>query len=137
MSFIKEFKEFAVKGNVVDMATGIIIGAAFGKIVSSVVNDVLMPPLGLALGRVDFKDLKIVLQEATPDIAEVSINYGMFLQTAIDFVIIAFCIFLLIKGINRLKRKHEETPAPAPAEPPAPSKEEVLLSEIRDILKTK
>jgi large conductance mechanosensitive channel len=135
MSFIKEFKEFAVKGNVVDMATGIIIGAAFGKIVSSVVNDVLMPPLGLALGKVDFKDLKIVLQEATPDIAEVSINYGMFLQTAIDFVIIAFCIFLLIKGINRLKRKEEA--APEPPSVPVPSKEEVLLSEIRDILKTK
>jgi large conductance mechanosensitive channel len=136
MSFIKEFKEFAVKGNVVDMATGIIIGAAFGKIVSSVVNDVLMPPLGLALGKVDFKDLKIIIQKATPDVAEVSINYGMFLQTAIDFVIVAFCIFLLIKGINRLKRKQEVAP-PAPAAPPPPSKEEVLLTEIRDILKVK
>ncbi len=135
MSFVKEFKEFAVKGNVVDMATGIIIGAAFGKIVSSVVNDVLMPPLGLALGRVDFKDLKILIQKATPEAAEVSINYGMFIQTAIDFIIVAFCIFLLIKGINRLKRKEEA--APAPAAPPAPSKEEVLLTEIRDLLKKK
>jgi large conductance mechanosensitive channel len=136
MSIVKEFKEFAVKGNVVDMATGIIIGAAFGKIVSSVVNDVLMPPIGLALGRVDFKELRIVLQKATPDIAEVSMNYGMFIQTLIDFTIVAFCIFMLIKGINRLKRKEEAHPTP-PATPPPPSKEEVLLTEIRDLLRTK
>lgn len=136
MSILKEFKEFAVKGNVVDMATGIIIGAAFGKIVSSVVSDVLMPPLGLALGRVDFKDLKILIQKATPEVAEVSINYGMFIQTMIDFTIVAFCIFLLIKGINRLKRKEEAAPA-SPATPPPPSKEELLLTEIRDLLKKK
>lgn len=135
MGVVKEFKEFAVKGNVIDMATGIIIGVAFGKIVTSVVNDVLMPPIGLAMGKVDFKDLKIILQKATPDVAEVSINYGMFLQTTIDFLIVAFCIFLLIKGINRLKRKEEA--APEPPSVPVPSKEEVLLSEIRDILKAK
>ncbi|MFO7575640.1 MAG: large-conductance mechanosensitive channel protein MscL [Bacteroidales bacterium] len=135
MGFVKEFKEFAVKGNVIDMATGIIIGVAFGKIVTSVVNDVLMPPIGLAMGKVDFKDLKIVLQKATPDVAEVSINYGMFLQTAIDFIIVAFLIFLLIKGINRLRRKEEA--APEPPAVPVPSKEEVLLSEIRDILKAR
>lgn len=131
MGFIKEFKEFAVKGNVIDMATGIIIGVAFGKIVSSIVNDVLMPPIGLAMGKVDFKDLKIIMQKASPDIAEVSINYGMFVQTLIDFTIVALCIFLLIKGINRLKRKEVIAPAP----PPPPSKEEVLLAEIRDLLK--
>lgn len=133
MSIVKEFKEFAVRGNVVDMATGIIIGAAFGKIVSSVVNDVLMPPLGLLLGKVDFKDLKLIIQKASEGTAAVSINYGMFIQTLIDFTIVAFCIFLLIKGINRLKRG--EAAESAPAEPPAPSKEEVLLTEIRDILK--
>ena len=137
MSIVKEFKEFAVKGNVVDMATGIIIGAAFGKIVSSIVSDVLMPPLGLALGRVDFKDLKVVIQKAVePDVAEVAVNYGMFIQTMIDFTIVAFCIFLLIKGINRLKRNEAAAPAAPPA-PPAPSKEEVLLTEIRDLLKKK
>ncbi|MDX9929906.1 MAG: large-conductance mechanosensitive channel protein MscL [Bacteroidales bacterium] len=135
MSIVKEFKEFAVKGNVVDMATGIIIGAAFGKIVSSVVNDVLMPPLGLLLGKVDFKDLRLVIQKASVDASEVSINYGMFVQTLIDFIIVAFCIFLLIKGINRLKRKEEA--APAPAAPPAPTREETLLTEIRDLLKKK
>jgi len=131
MSIVKEFKEFAVKGNVVDMATGIIIGAAFGKIVSSIVNDVLMPPIGLALGKVDFKDLKIVIQKAGPDITEVAMNYGMFIQTMIDFTIVAFCIFLLIKGINRLKKKEAAAP-PAPA---APTKQEILLAEIRDLLK--
>ena len=136
MSIVKEFKEFAVKGNVVDMATGIIIGAAFGKIVSSVVNDVLMPPLGLGLGRVDFKDLKIVIQQAVGETAEVAINYGMFIQTMIDFTIVALCIFLLIKGINRLKRKEEAFPT-APVVPPPPSNEEVLLTEIRDLLKAK
>lgn len=136
MSIVKEFKEFAVKGNVVDMATGIIIGAAFGKIVSSIVSDVLMPPLGILLGRVDFKDLRFVIQAATPEVAEVSVNYGMFIQTLIDFAIVAFCIFLLIKGINRLRQNEAAVPA-APAAPPAPSKEEVLLTEIRDLLKKK
>jgi large conductance mechanosensitive channel len=136
MSIVKEFKEFAVKGNVVDMATGIIIGAAFGKIVSSVVNDVIMPPIGLALGKVDFKDLKIFLMKGSEGVDAVTINYGMFIQTMIDFTIVAFCIFMLIKGINRLKRKEAAAPAP-PAAPPPPTKEEVLLTEIRDLLKTR
>jgi large conductance mechanosensitive channel len=136
MSIVKEFKEFAVKGNVVDMATGIIIGAAFGKIVSSIVNDVIMPPIGLALGKVDFKDLKIFLMKASEGSDAVTINYGMFIQTMIDFTIVAFCIFMLIKGINRLKRKEAEAPTP-PAVPPPPTKEEVLLAEIRDLLKKK
>ncbi len=134
MSIVKEFKEFAVKGNVVDMATGIIIGAAFGKIVSSVVNDVIMPPIGLALGKVDFKDLKVFLMKASEGADAVTINYGMFIQTLIDFTIVAFCIFMLIKGINRLKRNEAAAPT-VPATPPPPSKEEVLLTEIRDLLK--
>jgi len=124
----KEFKEFAVKGNVVDMAVGIIIGAAFGKIVSSVVADVIMPPIGLALGGVDFSDLAIVLKAAVDQAPAVTLNYGKFIQTIIDFVIIAFAIFILVKGINSLKRKQEE----APAEPP---RQEILLTEIRDLLK--
>jgi large conductance mechanosensitive channel len=133
MPLIKEFKEFAMRGNVVDMAVGIIIGGAFGKIITSVVNDVLMPPIGLLLGGVDFKDLKIVIQEAVVEneIAEVAISYGSFIQTIIDFIIIAFCIFMVIKGMNKMKKKKEE----APAAPPAPSKEETLLTEIRDLLK--
>jgi large conductance mechanosensitive channel len=130
MGMFKEFKEFAVKGNVVDMAVGIIIGAAFGKIVSSVVGDVIMPPIGLILGGVDFSNLSIVLKEAVDKAPAVTLNYGKFIQTIIDFVIIAFSIFILVKGINTLKRKQEK----APAEPP---KQEVLLAEIRDLLKTK
>ena len=133
MSIIKEFKEFAVKGNVVDMAVGIIIGAAFGKIVSSFVADVIMPPLGLLIGGVDFTDLVITLKAATPDADAVAIAYGRFIQTLLDFIIIAFAIFMVIKGLNRLKRKEEAAPAPAPA----PSKEELLLGEIRDLLKEK
>ncbi|BFM06307.1 large-conductance mechanosensitive channel protein MscL [Halioxenophilus aromaticivorans] len=131
MGMMKEFKEFAVKGNVMDMAVGIIIGAAFGKIVSSFVADVIMPPIGLALGGVDFSDLAVTLQEASGDAAAVTLNYGSFIQTVIDFTIIAFAIFMALKAINSLKRKEEE----APAEPPKPSKEEVLLTEIRDLLK--
>ncbi len=130
MGMIKEFKEFAVKGNVVDMAVGIIIGAAFGKIVSSVVADVIMPPIGLILGGVDFSNLAIILKEAVDKEPAVTLNYGKFIQTVIDFIIIAFSIFILVKGINSLKRKQEE----APAEPP---KQEVLLTEIRDLLKSK
>ncbi len=130
MGMLKEFKEFAVKGNVVDMAVGIIIGAAFGKIVSSVVADVIMPPIGLALGGVDFSNLVIVLKAAADQTPAVTLNYGKFIQTCIDFIIIAFAIFLLVKGINTLKRKEEEKPA----EPP---KQEVLLTEIRDLLKKK
>jgi large conductance mechanosensitive channel len=133
MSMLKEFKEFAVKGNVVDMAVGIIIGAAFGKIISSVVSDVIMPPIGLAVGGMDFSKLAITLKQASGDTAAVVISYGKFIQTVVDFTIVAFAIFMLIKAINTMKRKQEE----APAAPPAPSKEEVILSEIRDILKAK
>lgn len=141
MSFISEFKSFAMRGNVVDMAVGIIIGGAFGKIVSSIVADIIMPPVGLLLGGVKFTDLKFELKPAVLDAAgavqtaAVSINYGNFVQTTVDFLIIAFAIFMMIKGMNSLKRK-QEAPAEAPA-PPAPTKEEVLLTEIRDILKNK
>ncbi|HAQ26818.1 MAG TPA: large conductance mechanosensitive channel protein MscL [Pseudomonas sp.] len=131
MSFLSEFKTFAVRGNVIDMAVGIIIGAAFGKIVSSFVDGVVMPPLGLLIGGVDFSDLAIVLKEAVGDAPAVTLNYGMFIQTMVDFVIIAFAIFLAIKAINTLKRQEAE----APSAPPAPTKEEVLLTEIRDLLK--
>ena len=131
MGMMKEFKEFAVKGNVIDMAVGIIIGAAFGKIVSSFVADVIMPPIGLLVGGIDFTNLAITLKEASGDIPAVVIGYGKFIQTAVDFTIIAFAIFLAIKGINSLKRKEEEAPQASP-EPPA---QEVLLAEIRDLLK--
>lgn len=124
---LSEFREFIQRGNVVDMAVGVIIGGAFGKIVSSIVGDVLMPPIGLVSGGVDFKALKIVIG-GTPE-APVTINYGMFLQTTIDFIIIAFCVFLLVKAVNQMRR-----PAPA-APPPEPSAEEKLLTEIRDLLK--
>jgi large conductance mechanosensitive channel len=133
MGMMKEFKEFAVKGNVVDMAVGIIIGVAFGKIVSSFVSDVIMPPLGLLIGGVDFSELAILLQEAEGEVAAVTVNYGLFIQSIIDFVIIAFAIFMAVKAINRLKRKEEAAPAP----PPGPSNEEKLLTEIRDLLKQK
>ena len=133
MSIIKEFKEFAMRGNVIDMAIGIIIGAAFGKIVSSLVADVVMPPIGLAIGGIDFSDLAVTMKAATADIPAVTINYGKFIQTTIDFLIIALVIFLVIKGLNAFKRKEEA----APAVPPPPSKEEILLTEIRDLLKTR
>jgi len=133
MSMIKEFREFAMRGNVVDMAVGIIIGAAFGKIVSSFVNDVLMPPLGLALGGVDFTDLAVTLKQAGGEAAAVTLNYGSFIQTVVDFVIIAFAIFMMIKAMNSLKKKEEEKPAA----PPAPSAEQTLLTEIRDLLKNR
>lgn len=138
MKIIQEFKEFAIKGNVVDMAVGIIIGAAFGKIVTSLVNDVIMPPIGMIIGGVNFNGLRLVLKSATVDAAgvaspEVAINYGAFIQVLFDFIIVAFCIFMMIKGLNSLKKKKEE----APAAPPAPTKEEVLLTEIRDLLKNK
>jgi large conductance mechanosensitive channel len=131
MSMMKEFREFAVRGNVVDMAVGIVIGAAFGKIVSSFVSDVLMPPIGIALGGVDFSDLAVTLKAASGDVAAVTLNYGTFIQTAIDFIIIAFAIFMVVKAMNSMKKKAEEKPA----EPPAPSAEIVLLTEIRDLLK--
>lgn len=133
MSFIREFKEFAVRGNVIDMAVGIIIGAAFGKIVSSLVADVLMPPIGLLISGVDFGDLALVLREANADEPAVVIAYGQFLQTTIDFLLVAVAVFLMIRFINRLKRKAEA--APAPLVEAAPSKEELLLTEIRDLLK--
>lgn len=133
MAIIKELKEFMMRGNVVDMAVGVIIGGAFGKIVSSLVSDVIMPPIGYILNGVDFSDLKFTIQAATADTAAVSVNYGSFIQTVIDFVIIATVIFFAIKGINMLRSKKEEEPAT----PPAPSKEEVLLAEIRDLLKEK
>ena len=131
MGMLSEFKEFAMKGNVVDMAVGIIIGAAFGKIVSSFVADVIMPPLGILIGGVDFSDLAIVLKAATDGAEAVTINYGRFIQTVLDFTIVAFAIFMAIKLMNRLKRKKEA----APGVPPAPTKEEILLTEIRDLLK--
>lgn len=133
MSMVQEFKKFAMRGNVVDMAVGIIIGVAFGKIVSSFVSDVIMPPLGLLLGGVDFKDWVIVLKEAVGEAPAVVIAYGQFIQTIVDFVIVAFAIFMAIKVMNRLKAKEEA----APTVPPAPTKEEILLTEIRDLLKEK
>ncbi|MEX6501614.1 large-conductance mechanosensitive channel protein MscL [Pseudomonas zhanjiangensis] len=135
MGVFSEFKAFAVKGNVVDMAVGIIIGAAFGKIVSSFVGDLVMPPLGLLIGGVDFSDLAIVLKAAEGDAPAVTLAYGKFIQTLIDFTIVAFAIFMAVKLINRLKR--EEAQAPAPAAPPAPTREEELLGEIRDLLKAR
>jgi large conductance mechanosensitive channel len=131
MGVIKEFREFAVKGNVVDMAIGIIIGASFGKIVSSLVADIITPPLGLILGGVDFKGLQVTLQEASGTAAAVTLNYGVFIQAMVDFLIIAFSMFMVVKGMNALKRKQEQTPQEAP-KPPA---QELLLSEIRDILR--
>ena len=135
---LKEFKEFAMRGNVVDMAIGIVIGAAFGKIVSSFVSDILMPPIGLLVGDVDFSDLFINLSggdyatlEAAKEAGAVTVNYGAWGSTVIDFIIVAFAIFMVVKQMNRLKKKEEEKPAA----PPEPSKEEVLLTEIRDLLK--
>ena len=133
MGMMKEFKEFAVKGNVIDMAVGIVIGAAFGKIVSSFVADVIMPPIGVLVGGIDFSNLAFTIKDAAGDIPAVVISYGKFIQTAVDFTIIAFAIFMVVKGINALKRKEEE----APEAPPEPSTEEVLLSEIRDLLKNR
>jgi large conductance mechanosensitive channel len=131
MSFVKEFREFAIKGNVVDMAVGIIIGAAFGKIVTSFVSDIITPPLGYLIGGVDFTKLKVTMPAILEGGDPVTINYGVFLQTAFDFIIVAFAIFLVIKMINRLKRTEEV----APSTPPQPTREEMLLMEIRDLLK--
>ena len=137
---IQEFKEFAVKGNAVDMAVGVIIGGAFGKIVSSIVDDIIMPPIGRLIGGVNFSDLKYTLpQVEIPGVtaaAPATINYGNFLQTLLDFIIIAFCVFMMVKGINKLSKKKKEEPA-APAPDPEPTNEEKLLSEIRDLLKNK
>lgn len=132
-SFIQEFKAFALKGNVVDMAVGVIIGGAFGKIVTSIVANIIMPPIGVLTGGMDFTKLSLTLKEAEGEAEAVTLNYGQFLQDVVGFLIIAFCIFLMVKGIAKLSRKKEEAPAPAPE--PEPSNEEKLLTEIRDLLK--
>lgn len=129
MSIIKEFREFAMRGNVVDMAVGVIIGGAFGKIVSSLVSDIFMPVLGILTGGIDFKDMKFVLEQAQGDIPAVTLNYGMFIQNVIDFVIIAFAIFMMIKAINKVRKPE--------AKAKEPTAEEKLLTEIRDLLKNK
>lgn len=135
MSFIKEFKEFAMRGNVIDMAVGVVIGGAFGKIVSSLVGDVIMPIVGVLTGGVNFTDLKFTLKDAVGDTAAVTVNYGSFIQTMVDFTIIAFCIFCVVKAINSLKKPKVEEPK---SEEPAPVPEDVaLLTEIRDLLKNK
>ena len=144
MGFIKEFKDFAMKGNVMDMAVGVIIGGAFGKIVTSMVNDVLMPIISLCTGGLDFTNLFVNLSgsekyetiAAAKEAGASVLAYGQFIQNIVDFLIVAICIFLMIKAVNKMNKKKEEAPAPAP-EPPAPSKEEVLLTEIRDLLKNK
>lgn len=133
MSMMGEFKKFAMRGNVVDMAVGIVIGGAFGKIVSSFVADIIMPPIGIMLGGVDFAKLAITLKEGVGETAAVTLNYGKFIQTSFDFLIIAFAIFMVVKGMNSLNKKEEE----APATMPEPSKEQILLGEIRDLLKDK
>ncbi len=131
MKFLDEFKTFAMKGNMIDMAVGIIIGGAFGKIISSLVADILMPPIGMLLGGVNFTDLKLTIKAATEAAPAVTWNYGNFIQVAIDFLIIAFAVFMLVKAINSMKKKEEA----APAAPPAPTKDQELLVEIRDLLK--
>ena len=133
MGLLGDFKNFAMKGNVLDLATAVIIGSAFGKIVSSLVNDVLMPPLGLLVGRVDFKDLKLIIRHGTDGAANVTLNYGMFVQNVFDFLIIAFCIFMIIKASQKMDRKKVEDPSAMAA----PTKQEQLLEEIRDLLKKK
>jgi large conductance mechanosensitive channel len=141
MGVIKEFKEFAVKGNVLDMAIGIIIGGAFGKIVTSMLNDILMPPLGLLIGGTDFTDLKVTIKGKTIDmignaVPEVTVNYGNFVQTLVDFTLVAIAVFMIIKVMNRIRAKIDAAPKP-PAPPAEPTKEELLLTEIRDLLKNK
>jgi large conductance mechanosensitive channel len=133
MAIVKEFKEFAMRGNVVDLAVGVIIGAAFGKIVTSLVNDIIMPPIGYLTGGIDFKNLTILIKKGDPTkkLADVTINYGNFINTLIEFLIIAFCIFMMVRVINSLKKPE---PEPAPAPDPEPTKEEMLLTEIRDLL---
>lgn len=138
MSILKEFKQFAMRGNVVDMAVGIIIGGAFGKIVTSLVNDIIMPPIGMLIGGVDFAELKVVLKQASvnaagAEVPAVTLNYGILVNAIINFLIIAFAIFVVIRAMNSMKKKEEA----APASPPAPSAEEKLLAEIRDILRSR
>ena len=156
MGFLKEFKEFAIKGNVMDMAVGVIIGGAFGKIVTSLVNDILMPPIGTIMGNTNFSDLKLDISRVRDVVASgadmitggakaaeatepIYWNYGAFIQQCIDFAILAFCVFLIVKLMNKLnsKKKEEPTPEPGPAPEPEPTKEELLLAEIRDLLKEK
>lgn len=132
MSLVKEFKEFAMRGNVVDLAVAVIIGGAFGKIVASFVADVLMPPVGLLMGGVDFTDLAITLKEAEGEAAAVMLRYGAFIQSVVDFLIVAFAIFMMIKAMNAAKKKED---APPPPPPPGPTKDQELLMEIRDLLK--
>jgi large conductance mechanosensitive channel len=136
MGMLKEFKEFAMKGNVVDLAVAVVIGGAFGKIVTSFVNDIIMPPIGLLLGGVDFSKLKFVLKAAEGDVQAVTLNYGAWINTVIDFLIVALVIFMVIKALSSLKKK-EALPDPIPAPPPIPTKEETLLTEIRDLLAKK
>ena len=138
MAFFKEFKEFAMRGNVIDMAVGVVIGAAFGKIISSLVDDIIMPLVGVATGGMNFTDFKWVIQKEivdgkTQEVIQplVTLNWGTWIQTIVDFIIVAFCIFVAVKAINSMRRKSEE----APPAPPAPTKEETLLTEIRDLLK--
>lgn len=133
MGMISEFRKFAMRGNVLDMAVGIVIGVAFGRIVSSFVADVVTPPLGLLLGGVDFSDLAVVLKPATETVEAVTLGYGVFLQAVFDFLIVAAAVFLVVRAVNRLGRREEEKPAP----PPAPSREEELLAEIRDLLQSR
>jgi len=133
MSLLADFKKFAMRGNVIDLAVAVVIGAAFGRIVTSFVNDVLMPPIGLMLGGVDFAEFMITLKDATEEAAAVTINYGAFIQQVVDFTIVAFAIFMVIKGFERMKKKEEVKPAA----PLKPSAEETLLAEIRDLLKEK
>ena len=131
MKVLQEFKQFAMRGNVMDMAIGIIIGAAFGKIISSIVGDVIMPPIGLLLGGVDFSNLAVTLKEGSEGVQPVLLKYGVFINTVIDFLIIAFAIFMVVKGINAMKKKEEEKPSA----PPVPTKSEILLEEIRNELR--
>lgn len=133
MGMMSEFKDFAMRGNVVDMAVGIVVGGAFGKITTSFVNDVLMPPIGLLLGGVDFSDLALTLKAKTAEAEAVTLNYGAFVNTVLDFVIIAFAIFLVIRAMNSMKKKEEAKPEPERT----PSREEVLLTEIRDALRSR
>ena len=137
MKFIQEFKAFAMRGNVIDLAVGVIIGAAFNKIVSSLVADIIMPPLGLLLGGIDFKDFSLTLKDAIGDDPAVILNYGMFIQNIFDFIIVAFSIFVAIRVITKLREKEDKAAEAAAAAPavPAPTQEEVLLGEIRDLLK--
>ena len=140
-NFIKEFKEFAVKGNAIDMAVGVIIGGAFGEIVNSIVNDIIMPPIGWLIGGVNFSDLKVELPKVVLDsgieLAPATINYGSFVQTIINFIIIALCVFMMIKGLAKLKSAKKAEEEAAPATPAEPSNEEKLLTEIRDLLAKK